>query len=202
MRRAAGVVLSGILLLCPQVGRASTIVDFETLNDSDVLTNQIAGLMFSNSTVLTAGVSLNEIDFPPRSGSNVVFDDGGAISIVFSAPQLNVGAYFNYVAGLVFQAFDAGHNLLGFQASGFTSNVATAGEPGSSPNEFLQFTSATGIGSITVLGDAGGGSFTLDDLTLTPLDNGPTPVPEPSTLALIIGGVATALRRRRCEPRG
>jgi hypothetical protein len=198
MRRCAGIVLSAILVLCPTVGWASTIVDFETLNDGDAATNLLPGLTFSDATVLVAGVSLNEVDFPPHSGTKVVVDDGGAMSIVFSAPQLTVGGYFNYATGLTFQAFDTGHTLLGSQASAFGSNLGTSGDPGSSPNEFLQLTSLSGIGSITVTGDPGGGSFTLDDLTLTPLDNGTTPVPEPATIVLTLAGAA-ALRRRRSD---
>jgi hypothetical protein len=206
MCRLAVIVLSGILVLCPKTGWASSIVDFEALNDGDAVTNQFPGLAFSDTTVLVAGVSLNEFEFPPHSGTNVVFDDGGAISIVFGTPQLTVGGYFNYLTGLTFQAFDASHNLLGSQASAFASNLATSGDPGSSPNEFLQFTSAAGIGSITVTGNPGGNSLTLDDLTLTPVDNGTMPVPEPSTLALMVGGAVAALRRRRfgspvCDPR-
>jgi PEP-CTERM motif len=196
MRRIGGLLLSAIFLLYPKLGSASTIVNFESLNDSDVVTNQIPGLAFVDATVLTAGVSLNEFEFPPHSGANVVFDDGGPMSIVFAVPQLTVGGYFNYVAGLTFQAFDASHTLLGSQTSSFTSNLALSGEVGSTPNEFLQFTSVTGIGSITITADPGGNSFTLDDLTLTPLANG-TPVPEPTTLVLVLTGAAAAWRRTR-----
>jgi len=56
---------------------ADTItLNFEGLGDLDSVTNQF-GLMFAKTVVLTPVISLNEIDFTPHSGVNVVSDDGG-----------------------------------------------------------------------------------------------------------------------------
>src|SRR5258708_10007966 len=96
---------------------ASSVIDFETLTDGVAVTTQFAGLTFSDATVLVAGASLNEIDFPPHSGTHVVFDDGGPLSIALATPQLSVGGYFNYTSGLLFQAFDARPNLLVYHYS-------------------------------------------------------------------------------------
>ena len=78
--------IPGVLwLLSLIVVRAgAAVIDFEILASLESVTSQFAGLTFSNSTTLTAGISLNEFDFPPHSGDNVVSDDGGPITI-FSA---------------------------------------------------------------------------------------------------------------------
>src|SRR4051794_8940612 len=165
-----------VTLAIPSSVLASTI-NFESFNDGDVLTNQIAGVTFSNATVLTAGVSLNEFEFPPHSGGNVVFDDGGAISLAFSSPLASFGGYFNYAEQLILRAFSPSNVLLGSVTSAFNSNLALSGDAGSSANEFLQLAFAAGIGSVTITGDAGGGSFTLDDASLTLLQTGPGPDP-------------------------
>lgn len=165
---------------------APVIYGFDFFSDSTSITNQIAGLSFAQTTAITAGVSLNEFEFPPRSGSVVVFDDGGAITINFATPVSSVGGYFTYVAGLSFSAFDSSNNLLGTDLASFASNLALSGDPGSSPNEFLSFTSSGGlIARVVIAGDPAGGSFTMDDLTI---DVGNT-VPEPKTLALLMGGL-------------
>lgn len=173
---------------------AVVVYDFDGLADSVPLTNQLAGLSFINTTVLKAGVSLNQGEFPPRSGDGVAFDDGGAISINFAAPVFSVGGYFTYISGLSLRAFDGANNLLGSRASTYGANTILTGDPGSSPNELLSFADASGlIARVEITGDILGGSFVLDDLTV---DNGNT-VPEPQTLLL-----ALALLGAGCLPRG
>lgn len=165
---------------------APVVYDFDSFSDSTPITNQIADLSFAQTTAITAGVSLNEFEFPPRSGTGVVFDDGGAITIDFAIPVFSVGGYFNYAIGLTFSAFDLGNNLLGSDVTSFASNLALSGEPGSSPNEFLSFSSGSGlIARVVITGDVAGSSFTMDDLTIDPGNT----VPEPQTLALVTMGL-------------
>lgn len=174
---------------------APIMVGFDDLGDSVSVTGQYAGLQFSQATVLKAGLSLNESAFPPRSLDGVVFDDGGPISIDFSGPVFSVGGYFTYLNGLTLSAYDIDGNLLGTVASAFTINLADgSGDFGSSPNEFLQFSSVGGlISRVTFSSDLGGGSFVLDDLVV---DAG-TAIPEPSTIVLMAGALGAALARRR-----
>ena len=175
-----------LVLFSQTEGSAATIINFDGLSDSEIVTNQFAGLTFANATALTAGVSLNEFEFPPRSDFNVVTDDGGAISILFSSPVLSVSGYFTYLRSLTFTAFDSGANQVGQTTSLFGSNLALSGDPGSSPNELLALSFAGGISRITISGDPLGGSFVLDDVTVEPLA---TTVPEPSSALLFISGV-------------
>ncbi len=189
----------GLVLVSARHVDASPIT-FEAFADGDALTNQIAGLTFANTLVASAGIGLNESEFPPHSGSNVVFDLGGPITVVFATPVAGVSGFFTYAAPLSFSAFDATNTLIGTVVSAFSVNTALTGDAGSSPNEFLEFLSPLGIASIVILGDQAGFSFVLDDLTVTPFADA-AQVPEPSTLMLLGLGVAAACRRiRRRSP--
>src|ERR1700722_13497991 len=94
-------LLNACALACTAFLAASpakaTLIDFEGLPDSTVVTNQYAGLLFSNAVILTAGFSLNEFEFPPHSGVNVLSDNGGPISITFDGPVLSFSGFFTYV---------------------------------------------------------------------------------------------------------
>ncbi len=175
-------------------------IDFETLADGAAVTNQFtgAGLTFSNAISLKAGFSLNELDFPPHSGSVVVSDDGGPMTLLFSSPVTQVSAFFTYVVPapltLTLTAWDALDVVLGSTLSLYSTNAALSGDPGSSPNEFLELVFASGISKLTVTGDAGGGSFVLDDLVFTPTA---VPIPEPGTAVLTAIALAGLLARRR-----
>ena len=80
------------LFLAAEGASATPMVyDFDTFADSTAITNQLAGMTFSNTIVLTGALNLNSFEFPPFSGDGVVSDDGGPISIAFSAPVFSVG---------------------------------------------------------------------------------------------------------------
>jgi hypothetical protein len=190
-----------IVFSLPTLAHADIIgINFDTLTELDALGTQLPGLSFSNATVLTAGSSLNELEFPPRSGSNVIFDDAGTMSIAFNAPIVSFGGYFTYLGPLTLTAYDASHNVLGQVGSLFNSNLALSGDAGSLANEFIQFTSALGIASVTIAGDPFGSSFVMDDLTF---DDGRTSesVPEPTTAALFGVALAVGAARRKWRSR-
>jgi hypothetical protein len=183
------VIPSVLAILLATFGTAgATVIDFETLADSTAITTQFPGSTFSNATVVTAGVSLNEFEFPPNSGTNVAFDDGGVITIAFDILQASVAGRFTYLVPVTLTAFDAALNPIATDVSDFSTNLALSGEPGSSPNELLQVVSALGIARVTIAGDPLGGSFTLDDLAFIE-----RPVvsqaPAPATGALLGAGL-------------
>lgn len=175
-----------------------TFPDGTTIPDSTSITTQFPGLTFTNTTVISAGISLNEFEFPPHSGTNVAFDDGGPISIAFASPISTFSGYFTYVEPLTLAAFDATNDQVATATSLFSSNDALFGDPGSSPNEFLQVSFVTGISNVTITGDPGGSSFVVDDISYTAV------APEPSYLALIFVGITTivVIRRKKtiCKP--
>jgi len=185
------VLASGVFSI-----RADTVLDFDSLSELTSVTTQYPGVVFSNATVLMAGSYLNETDFPPHSGTNVVVDDGGPMSITFSTAVDGFGGYFTYAEPLTIEAFDASQNLLETVQSAFSNNLLSVGDPGSSPNEFLSISTQSLIAQIVITGDPSGFSFTLDDATIT------TPassVPEPnsfSLLAMMLAGLALHSSRR------
>lgn len=172
---------------------SADVIDFDDLPDLTPVTGQYAGLVFEHAVVLTAGVSLNEFEFPPRSDFNVVSDDGGPMTIEFASPMMRVSGYITYINGLRFEAFDAADTSLGADLSDFVYNLALSGEVGSSPSESFRVDSAVGIRKVVITGDPAGSSFTLDDLTFESVANA---VPEPSSLALLVVGLL-AMRQRR-----
>jgi hypothetical protein len=186
-----------VLMLGQALPAQATVTTFEGLVDAQSLTNEIPGLTFTNAAVATAGVSLNEVEFPPHSGSNVIFDNGGPISVVFAAPQTSVGAYFTYTIPLTVSAYDSSNLLLGSVTSAFTDNLAISSL--NPPNEFLSLTFAN-ISKVIFTGFSGGGSFVLDDLTYSAATQ--AAVPEPAAISLLGAGVLllTLFARRRPRP--
>jgi hypothetical protein len=180
---------------------AAAVITFDALADLESVTSQFPGLEFTHTTVLQAGISLNELEFPPHSPSNVVFDDGGALTIRFDTLQASVGGFFTYGTRLTITAFDEGGIAFGQILSSFGSNLALSGDAGSVPNELLSLAFA-GIRFVTIEGDPAGGSFALDDLTFTPQASEPAPLPEPASGLLLAIGLALLLtratRRRAC----
>lgn len=184
--RAVGATTALVMALLTPAQASVVTLGFEQFADLDSITNQVPGITFSNATILSSGLSLNDSEFPPHSGSNVVFDDGGGMVIGFVSPVFSVSAYVTYASasGLTFDVFDSADHLLAHLTSQFKSNLATSGDAGSAPNEFFQYAGGTGnIAKVVITADALGNSFTMDDLGF---DNGPTnSVPEPATLGLV-----------------
>lgn len=144
---------------------------FESFLDSAALTNQYAGATFANATVLSAGITLDEFEFPTHGGSNVVSDTGGPITISFLSPVRSFGGYFTYSVPLTVQALDSSNNVLASATSTFSNNEGLSGTSGSHPNEFLTVASSAGISRIVITGTAQGTSFTMDDaLVITRCD--------------------------------
>lgn len=200
MRRVLRTLLVALLLSLsiPRASWADPItIDFDSVADLSSVGTSFSGLTFLNATILTAGVSLNELEFPPISGSNVIFDDGGAISVFFDGPISSVSAYLTYLTAVTLTAFDEFDNVLGQVTSLHTANIALSGAPNSSPNELLQLSSLPGISYVTFSGDLLGGSFVLDNLTY----DAAAPVPEPGTITLVGLGVVALLARRSMRAR-
>lgn len=183
-------LLFSLALWTQLLAAAPISIDFDGFADSDILTTQISDLTFANAIVLSSGISLNEFEFPPRSGNNVASDNGGPITITFATPVSSFSGYFTYTSGLTLQAFDTSNALLGTTASTFISNLALSGDIGSAPNELLAL-AFPNIASVVITGDPPGNSFTLDDLTYD------SAVPEPSTAVLILLTATAALLRRQ-----
>jgi hypothetical protein len=162
-------------------------LDFEGFLDNTALTNQYPGINFTNTAIWTAGLTLNELEFPPHSGGNVAVDTGGPVTITFAVPILSFSGYFTYSLALTIEAFDSLNQNVGTTNSAFSSNFVSSGN---APNELLQVSFAGGISSLTITGGAGGSSFVFDDASLDTPDN---VIPEPSSGFLTVSGLLLAL---------
>jgi hypothetical protein len=191
LRHSLGVVfLAACLSTLPAPAAAAPItIDFEDDGFFDLETvTQIGEVTFSNTLLVTDpanGGSLNEVDFPPHSGFNVITEFGGPMTISFLNPVDTFGAFISHAADLTINFYGVGGGLLG----AVSSATPTLG------SHELFATALTGISFLTFTSAIGAGSFTLDDLSFNTVD-GTEPIPEPSTLLLVGTGVAALVRRR------
>jgi hypothetical protein len=199
-RALSGCVVFLATMLSPLSSGAAT-VNFEQFSDGQFVTSQIGGLTLSNAVILEAGNSLNEFDFPPRSGIKVLSDAGGVLSALFDSDISLFSAYFTYATALTLRGYRADGTLVATAASLFGTNGALSGDAGSSPNELLTLDFAGGIRRVEVLGFVGGGSFAMDDLTYLPATT-TGHVPEPATVLLAAAAflAMTSVRRRSPKP--
>ena len=185
---------AGALFASPQDSQA-VFIDFESLSDLEPITTQFAseGVVFEDAVALVSGAiggTLNEVEFPPRSGVTVLshdFVDGTPTPVTLRfdpVPFSSVSGFFTYatpIDTLFLSAFDPDGNLLITVSSAFNDNTALFGDPGSSPNELIQISGVGSIGSLVI--DGRGGEWVLDDFA-------GTPIPEPATAVLF--GIALA----------
>ena len=172
--------------------RAATL-DFESFGDFDSLTTQISGLVFNDFTILASGAvggTLNDFDYPPRSGDNVAAGLNGSSAISFTSAISSFSGFFTY-DGTLSLAFYDGATLLQTVTSAFAANYTSTAN---APNELLQF-SAANITQVIITG----GLFVVDDLSYTVANGGTPPVPEPAAVVLLLTGLAAVAYRNRAR---
>jgi len=189
-----------VLATATPVRAAVSVIDFEGLADNEVVTEQFAGqnVHFSaplagQTTAVQAGLSLNEVEFPPHSGVTVVLSDIGTIEVVFDALQASVAGFFNHASSITLTAFGALDDVVDTETSSGQNDGL-----GGTPNVFIETSAATGIRRLTIVGPSD--AFTLDDLTFSPLPPPPGTVPEPEIELIGFFLFALALRRACCSP--
>jgi uncharacterized protein (TIGR03437 family) len=164
MSSRVAVLMVAALYVASQGLRAQTVLDFDSLKDGDAVTSQFAGVTFANAQALSAGFSLDDVDYPAHSGSNAIADTGGPISVAFASAISAFSGYFTHSKPIAVTAFDvAGKQLV--TTSSLKNNAAVSGD-GSAPNELLSLI-GTNIVKIVIAGDPAGGSLVADDLSFT-----------------------------------
>jgi PEP-CTERM motif-containing protein len=191
-----GLIVSAFVLLNSPLHAAPVFIDFESLSDSE----EIGGLLgpdvtFTNAINRTADITLNTENFPPQSGINAAVDYLGPMRLDFAAPISSFSAYFTYVMPLTLEFFDGSSNSLGVVTSNFDKNFVDVLDPNPPPNELLSGVFA-GTAFITITGSEFGDSFVMDDVSFETMEE-VTAVPEPSTLLLLVSGVAALGSRRK-----
>jgi hypothetical protein len=185
---------------CPLLYASTITIGFDDLSEGTIVTNQYASsdvAVSGDPWVLTAGSLLDEIDFPPHSGTNVIADVNGPVTFSFAQPASSAGAWFTYTQELTVQFFSPTDSLLDTITE---CPVTTTCVPNLGTSLDIVFTSASPvIGSMVVTSapDGSGPSFTMDDLTITT-----TPEPPPGILLLLGLALTTAVywdRKRRAS---
>lgn len=176
---------------------ATITLNFEGLIDGTQIasTYAVQGATFTNAAAITAGISLNEAEFPAHSGVSVATDTGGPITIAFANPIYSFSAYFTYASALQVSAVDSSNNQIAILMSAVEQNFTSSGN---SPNEFIQLSYSQGFSFVTIAGDPAGGSFVMDDVTFQtslPVNGN---APEPAAVFLVMTGllVVGAVSRR------
>lgn len=202
MKRTCGVLLFGLFLLARPAGAATILLE----NFEAAFPAWESGFLGTNSNVENYYVSAgNPNTFRGNNPDGLWIDDGNLangddVEILFN-PAFGAGlTHFAIdVAGYVngtFTVFDSLSNVL-LSAGIFVTNGATT-NPGTYGH--YDVVSLTGIGgfSFTSAGDSIAGNTSIDNVSVTVGDA--TPVPEPSSLALLglgLGGLMRRMRRRQ-----
>lgn len=162
----------------------ATSLNFENLIDSTLVGDNYSadGIHFVNTIALVAGISLNDIDFPPSSGLVAITDNGAPIRISFDFAVTDIFANFTYSLPLTLNIYsdNAFNNLLGSLSSTSSSNLGVT--------ELINM-GFSGVRSLEISGDPSGFSFIMDDLNF----QSTTPVPEPAEILLFVSGLVGML---------
>jgi hypothetical protein len=197
MTARVAVFLSVAFLCISQTRAASVTLDFEGMSDYSPADNiyALSGITFSSGLVVVSGAfggSLNESEFPPRSGAGVFLNDADTTTLLFASAITSFQGYFTYGGPLTLNFYNASDVLLTSILTGFSANLALSGDIGSLPNEELAAAVLADATRLDIL--APGTDFTLDDVTVSA--NDASGVPEPATWLLVGAGVMFAVLRR------
>jgi hypothetical protein len=180
-----------IALVATALPAHALFIDFESLALDEVVESQFAAdqVVFDNAIIVVAGISLNEFDFPPASGSNVITGlDPGALGVSFLQPAQHVRVQLTTAELVAVRYYDASSALLG--------EILVAANLGG--NTLVDFAASSPlISEIAIASVLGGNAFSLtaDDLEVS-FEGA---IPEPSGFVAMACGfavLAAALRRR------
>jgi len=206
--RIANFYLSAIVLIflipiaqaAPIPNPSTQTLDFENIADLTVL-GALGQASFSGAYIASAGLTLNEFEVPPHSGTNVALNEDASMIINFANGVQAISGFVTYSSPLIIK-FYGGSGELGNYSSLFSSNLALSGDPQSSANEYFSFNSIEPITGLSIISQAEN-SFALDDLTFSVIEEEPRNIPEPNTIALWLLGIVILIGiNKRIRPQG
>src|SRR3954452_11655682 len=113
MRSLRPLLWLSLCLPALSVAQQTVTVDFESLTEGQAAASLVPGYTFTNALVLQSGASLNEIEFPPKSGTKVVADVGGPMVIKFTNPVTKFTGYFTHSQAVTIRGLARGGGLAG-----------------------------------------------------------------------------------------
>ena len=223
-KRLAGLGLASLITLIPAVASATPIwfgpthytseaslpTDFygaacvgdhvmglETFEDnslSDFLSIDSGGILLPSSVTDSVDGDDGSIDGSGTGGHSWFYAGSSEVVITFDSPVTSAGVVWTdgpHYADVLFEAFDGDGNSLGTIGPADIADGSYTGHTGE--DHFFGIKDAGGIGSIALSITAGSG-IELDHITW---ESCVEHVPEPSSMALLLGAVGLAVFRRR-----
>jgi hypothetical protein len=182
---------------------ASEPITFEGWPNGTSLTTQYPNVTFNGAVILgPAALDLSDpitgqpwVPYPPHSGTNLIYDPNGTLTLTFSSPVNFVNGYFTYTNGVVMTAYNSSNTLLATAQAGASPSIPYNWVPAPSdpihnppPNQLIGITLATpSISSVVIssLDNSIPDSYVFaDDISFTGSIN-LNPVPEPSSVILL-----------------
>jgi hypothetical protein len=191
-----------VLVILRSASNAALVtIDFDGMSDglsaSGLYTSN--GVTISSGSIAVSGLfggSLNEMEFPPRSGEGVFLNDSDTTIFTFSTPIQLFDAYLTYNSAVAIHFYESSNNLLTSIFSGFQTNTGLSGEVGSAPNERFFTAGLANASRLEIV--VSGADFTLDDLSFEFVANhGGMEVPEPGSQTLAWAALALMLYNSR-----
>lgn len=175
---------SALLLYVFSFGASANLIDFDNLEDFAVATSGISGVDIEGLVALSAGLSLNEFQFPPRSGSIAATNESSEVIFVFGPRIFSFSAYFSYVEPFQLFAYGVNGENLGIFPSAKNSHFADGDSLVNFIHEEIKIFAEEPISKIIISSDSTY-SYVVDDVTFSHV----TQVPELSTSMYFIFGL-------------
>jgi hypothetical protein len=188
-------VAVGLLLSLLAAESYAIVIDFEQYAQGTTITNQYAGLgvSFSGGAQMLVSPNYNFSDYPPHSGSGVIYNGVGPSirADAIGGSWANVGVFATSASAFYMDVYNSSNILLATVST--PANTVSQGGPA---NAFLNY---AGPGIAYAIFHDSGNAFVLDDFTFTQASTSGSAVPDGGSTAALLGMAFTGIAwmRRR-----